>query len=253
MSRLRSELTTEGNPKRKRGAHVIRPSSLAYASGYLCAVFALATAACCFAQDPEPDDKPKKPTPFADRVVMFQRGSGGGNGDDKLPDIVLGPPQGAGQLKASKHVLSLGQEGSITLEFVDNEVIDGKGPDFIVFENPFLAAPGDDPDFGFFELAKVEVSFDGENWAEFPYDTGSRKGCAGHRPVLANSKENKIDPTDPKKAGGDPFDLKTVGLKAIRFVRITDVQSSGGDDGAAGFDLDAVAACHSRKREDKKK
>ncbi len=253
MSRLRSALSVQGNPKRKRGTKAERRASLAYVSGYLCAVFALVLTACCFGQDTESEDKPKKPTPFADRVVMFQRGSGGGNGEDKLPDIVLGPPQGAGKLKASKHVLSLGQEGSITLEFVDNEVIDGKGPDFIVFENPFLAAPGDDPNFGFFELAKVEVSYDGKNWVEFPYDTGSRKGCAGHRPVLANSKENKIDPTDPKKAGGDPFDLKTVGLKVIRFVRITDVQSSGAEDGAAGFDLDAVAACHSRKRVGKKK
>ena len=188
------------------------------------------------------------PTPFPDRVVMFQRGSGGGSGEDGLPQIVLGAPRGAGRLTAGTHVLSLGQRGSITLEFVDNEVFDGPGPDLIVFENPFLAAPGDNPDLGFFELAKVEVSVDGERWVEFPYDTASRKGCAGHRPVLANAKKNRIDPTDPRMAGGDPFDLSTVGLQVIRFIRITDVQGSGGDDGAAGFDLDAVAACHSRKR-----
>lgn len=194
------------------------------------------------------DDNPEKPTPFIDRVVMFQRGSGGGSGEDKLPDIVLGPPQGGGKLKAGRDVLSLGEGGSITVEFVDNEVVDGKGPDFIVFENPFLAAPGDDPDFGFFELAKVEVSFDGETWTEFPYDTGSRKGCAGHHPVLANAEKNEIDPTDPKVAGGDAFDLKEIGVKIVRFVRITDVQSFGGDEGATGFDLDAVAAVHSRPR-----
>ncbi|MFP6765555.1 MAG: hypothetical protein VB858_18145 [Planctomycetaceae bacterium] len=193
-------------------------------------------------------DRVAQPTPFPDRVVMFQRGSGGGNGEDRLPQIVLGAPRGAGRLKASTHVLSLGERGFITLEFVDNEVFDGPGPDFIVFENPFLAEQGNDPDFGFFELAKVEVSVDGERWVEFPYDTASRKGCAGHRPVLAHAKKNQIDPTDPKQAGGDPFDLRTVGLKVIRFIRITDVQGAGGDDGAAGFDLDAVAACHSRKR-----
>lgn len=249
MNNTITESQPEGNPTRQRETKADQHASLVRDSSYLCVFLTLVTAACCLAEDDKPETKPKKPTPFADRVVMFQRGSGGGNGEDKLPDIVLGPPRGAVKLKASQHVLSLGQEGSITLEFVDNEVIDGKGPDFIVFENPFLAAPGDDPNFGFFELAKVEVSFDGENWVEFPYDTGSRKGCAGHRPVLANSKKNKIDPTDPKKAGGDPFDLKTVGLKVVRFIRITDVQGSGGDDGAAGFDLDAVAACHSRKRE----
>lgn len=252
MSNPGTEPQPEGNPNRQRGTKVERRAPLAHASGYLCAVFALASAACSLAEDDEPKDKATKPTPFPDRVVMFQRGSGGGNGEDKLPEIVLGPPQGAGKLKAGTHVLSLGQEGFITLEFVDNEVFDGEGPDFIVFENPFLAAPGNDPDFGFFELAKVEVSYDGEEWVQFPYDTGSRKGCAGHRPVLANSKDNRIDPTDPKKAGGDPFDLKTVGLKVMRFIRITDVRSSGGEDGAAGFDLDAVAACHSRKRESNK-
>lgn len=199
--------------------------------------------------DDDQNSVDNKPTPFADRVVLFQPGSGGGNGQDKLPDIVLGPPQGAGKLKAGRDVLSLGEGGVIVLEFVDNEVIDGKGPDFIVFENPFLGAPGNDPDFGFFELAKIEVSLDGELWKEFPYDTASRKGCAGHHPVLANSDENEIDPTDPKKAGGDPFDLKDVGLKRIRFVRITDVLSFGGNDGAAGFDLDAIAAVHSRARQ----
>lgn len=194
------------------------------------------------------EDEDDKPTPFIDRVVMFQVGSGGGKGEDKLPDIVLGPPRGAGKLKAGRHVLSLGEGGVIVVEFVDNEVFDGKGPDFLIFENPFLRAPGDDPDQGFFELAKVEVSEDGKEWKQFPYDTASREGCAGHHPVLANSKENEIDPTDPKKAGGDPFDLKVVGLKVVRFIRITDVLSYGGEDGSAGFDLDAIAAVNSRER-----
>lgn len=224
------------------------------ASLLICQVSLLISNLPLIAQDStNSDDEPKKPTPFIDRVVMFQRGSGGGSGEDKLPDIVLGPPQGGGKLKAGRDVLSLGEGGSITVEFVDNEVVDGNGPDFIVFENPFLAAPGDDPDFGFFELAKVEVSFDSETWTEFPYDTGSRKGCAGHHPVLANAEKNEIDPTDPKVAGGDAFDLKEIGVKVVRFVRITDVQSFGGDEGAAGFDLDAVAAVHSRPRAANKK
>ena len=194
------------------------------------------------------EEKPKEPTPFVDRVVSYQIGSGGGKGEDKLPEIVLGPPKGGGKLKAGQDVLSLGTGGVIVLEFVDNEVIDGEGPDFIVFENPFLAAPGNDPDYGFFELGKVEVSFDGETWHEFSYDTASKKNCAGYKPVLANSEKNEISPTDVEKAGGDPFDLKELGLKVIRFVRITDVQSFGGDDGFAGFDLDAIAAVNSRPR-----
>lgn len=201
---------------------------------------------CC--ADGKDNEKPEKPTPFADRVVLFQPGPGGGNGRDKLPKIVCSAPRGGGRLKAGQDVVSLGDGGVIVLEFVDNEVIDGPGPDLLIFENPFLQAPGDDPNLGFFELAKVEVSVDGQDWKEFPYDTASRKGCAGHHPVLAHAKENKIDPTDPKKAGGDAFDLKIVKLKMIRFVRITDVLSYGGKDGTAGFDLDSIAAVYSRPR-----
>lgn len=186
--------------------------------------------------------------PFVDRVVAFEPGEGAGHGKDELPGIVLGPPHGGGKLAPSDHVLSLGKGGTITLEFVDNEVFDGKGPDLLVFENAFLRAPGDDPGNGFFELAKVEVSFDGKEWKEFPYDTITREGCAGHHPVLANPDENKISPTDPEKAGGDPFDLKEVGLKVVRFIRITDLGTAGGAEGTAGFDLDAVAAVHSRPR-----
>ncbi len=197
----------------------------------------------------EPVEQPQRPTPFVDRVVSFHIGRGGGSNEDKLPDIVLGPPKGGGKLKAGQDVFSLGEGGWIVLEFVDNEVFDGEGPDFIIFENPFLQEPGSNPDLGFFELAKVEVSADGQTWTPFPYDTGNRKGCAGHRPVLANAEENDIDPTDPSKAGGDPFDLKEIGVKVARFVRITDVRSYAGEKGTAGFDVDAVVAVHSRERQ----
>jgi hypothetical protein len=187
--------------------------------------------------------------PFVDRVVSFEPGEGAGFGQDKQPDIVLGAPRGHGKLEPSDHVLSLGKGGKITLEFVDNEVIDEEGPDFIIFENAFLKAPGDDPGNGFFELAKVEVSADGKEWKKFEFDAISRKGCAGWHPVLTNPDENDIDPTDPEKAGGDAFDLKNVGLKMIRFVRITDLDNTTGANGTMGFDLDAVAAVHSRPRE----
>ena len=194
------------------------------------------------------DATPKKPDPFADRIVSFEPGPGAGFGEKKLPDIVLGGPRGGGKLAPSGHVLSLGRGGRITLEFVDNEVIDEDGPDLLVFENAFLERPGNDPKLGFFELAKVELSSDGVEWHEIPYDTGTRKGCAGHHPVLANVEDNDIDPTDPAKAGGDPFDLKDVGLKVVRFIRITDINNGAGDKGTSGFDLDAVAAVHSRPR-----
>jgi hypothetical protein len=189
--------------------------------------------------------------PFADRVVSCKIELGGGFGQEGLPMVVLGTPRGGGKLQAGTDVLSLGKGGTITLEFVDNEVFDGPGADLLVFENAFLVAPGDDPDFGFFELAKVEVSEDGKEWKEFPYDLQTRKGCAGHHPVYANPdtpEGRDIDPTNAEKAGGDPFDLADVGLTAARFIRITDLDNGSGDNGTAGFDLDAVSAAHSRPR-----
>lgn len=247
-----------GNPTRQRGKPNCDPSLTLRVSGgmtpakvYLALFTSLVVCSSHTLAEEKPD--PKKPTPYVDRVVSYQIGSGGGNGEDKLPEIVLGPPKGGGKLKAGRDVFSLGKDGVIALEFVDNEVFDGKGPDLIVFENPFLAEPGNDPDFGFFELGKVEVSLDGIIWHEFSYDTASKENCAGYRPVIANSEKNKISPTDVKKAGGDHFDLKQLGLKVIRFVRITDIQSFGGKDGSAGFDLDAIVAVNSRERTTKKK
>ena len=54
--------------------------------------------------------------PYVDRIVSFEPGEGAGFGQDKLPDIVLGPPRGHGKLEPSDHVLSLGKGGKITLE-----------------------------------------------------------------------------------------------------------------------------------------
>lgn len=189
---------------------------------------------------------------FVDRVVEFKPGEGAGYGKDMLPKIVLGPPFGQGQFMGGGDVVSLGKSGSITLEFVDNEVIDEEGPDLIVFENAFLIKPGDDPNLGVFDPAKVEVSQDGKTWHEFAHDAAIGTGCAGRRPVLYNpdTPEGKsLDVQDPEQAGGDAFDLAELKLKSIRFVRITDLGLSGGDKGTAGFDLDAVVAAHSRRVE----
>lgn len=193
----------------------------------------------------------KEPDPYIDRVVSHRIGDGGGKNGEKLPEIILGPPQGGGLLKAGTHVFSLGRGGEIVLEFTDNEVFDGPGPDLIVFENPFLAEPGNNPHLGFFELARVEVSSDGENWHGFPYDTGTKKGCAGWNPVHSNSEENAIPPNQPEKSGGDQFDLRDLKLESIRFVRITDLNNSLGQDKTVGFDLDAVISLHSRPRSGK--
>ena len=40
-------------------------------------------------------------TPFADEVVGYQIGTGGGAGLDRMPGVVLGPPHGGGPFHGS--------------------------------------------------------------------------------------------------------------------------------------------------------
>jgi hypothetical protein len=182
--------------------------------------------------------------PFAVAVVARTPGPGGGFGEDALPDIVLGPPRGAGLTSGSRDVLSLGTGGSITLE-LGAAVVDGPGPDFVVFENPFRILGS--PTNVFVEPGHVAVSDDGETWVDFPCDgrVAPYRGCAGLMPVLANADTNAHDPRDPGAAGGDAFDLADIGVSRARFVRITDA-GGGRMDGAGtdGFDLDAIAVVH---------
>lgn len=202
----------------------------------------------------EPATKPEPvaaPDPFVDKVVEFKVGTGGGFNSEKLPDIVLGRPYGGGAFRGGAHVFSLGREGSITLEFTDNEVVDEEGVDLLIFENSIKPMPGTNADPGY-DLAKVEVSEDGINWKAFAFDTATRKGCAGHLPVYSNPDSDEgrdISPTDAEKAGGEGFDIAELGFKVVRFVRITDLGlSTLGGKTTMGFDLDAVAAVHSRPR-----
>ncbi len=217
----------------------------------------LLTAAFCLALlAAEPTAKEDGPDPFVDRVVEFKQGQGGGFNADQLPAIVLGCPHGGGDVVGGSHVLSLGHEGRITLEFVDNEVIDGEGVDLLVFENSIKPAPNSGAVNPGYDLAKVEVSEDGVTWKTFSFDTATRKGCAGHSPVYSNPDSDEgrdISPTDPKKAGGEGFDIAELELKTVRFIRITDLGlSTLGGKTTKGFDLDAVAAVHSQPRVVKK-
>jgi hypothetical protein len=205
--------------------------------------------------------------PFVDRVVDYVIGTDGGAQVGALPDIVLGPPRGAGAFSGSSHVLSLGLGGSIVLEFVDNVVVNGPGPDLTVFENPFLTS-GLLSGTPFAEPATVAVSADGVTWRRFPCAADAapfHPGCAGVYPVLANADDPAApSPVVPSRApidtlvgvpvetfvappgsGGDSFDLALVGLAAARFVRIDAGERRHGLEGLAGFDLDAVAAVHS--------
>lgn len=182
--------------------------------------------------------------PYAIGVVAYVPGAGGGFGADALPDVVLGPPRGAGLRTGSTDVLSLGIGGSLTLE-LGTAVVDGPGADLIVFENAFRVSGS--PTNVYVEPALLEVSADGTTWTAFPCDAlvSPYAGCAGLSPVLANVDGNALDPRDPASAGGDAFDLAALGVERARFLRITDA-GHGRADGAGtdGFDLDAVAVVH---------
>src|SRR5262249_48496687 len=204
--------------------------------------------------------------PFADRVVAYQIGTGGGAGQDEMPGVVLGPPRGGGAFQGSTDTLSLGLGGWIILAFTSGSIEDGPGVDFTVFENPFLTL-GLVTGPPFAEPGTVSVSDDGVAWKSFPCpldDPPYYPGCAGVYPVFANADESGAPaplvpatfpiprlvagPADafqpPNCSGGDSFDLATVGLSSARFVRIDASQLQPGAGGTAGFDLDAVAAVH---------
>jgi hypothetical protein len=176
---------------------------------------------------------------YATEVVSVSYGPGAGFGQDEMPGIVLGTPHGAGCCAGSLDVLSLGNGGEIVVGFGPASIVDGPGPDFIVFENPFEI--GGNPDAIFAEIATVAVSADGASWQEFPCTASAPPwgSCAGWHPVY---QDGDGGPLDPAIAGGDAFDLADVGLSEARYVRIVDRADL---QGAAGvFDLDAVGIVH---------
>jgi len=185
-------------------------------------------------------------SPYVVNVTNVAYGLGAGFGQGRFPDVVEGPPRGGGSWTGSLDVLSLGEGGSIVVE-LGPVIVDGPGPDFIVYENPFDI--GGDATKPFAEVGTVEVSADGSAFRAFgcqatSYPYGS---CAGWHPVFANPDTNAIDPLDPSAAGGDAFDLADLqgdaGLSEVRFIRITDRADMAGD-----FDLDAVGVVHGRCR-----
>ena len=185
---------------------------------------------------------------YASGVESFSPGASAGYNQDKMPGIVLGPPVGLGNGAGSLDVVSLGAAGEIVLAFDDFGIVDGPGPDLVVFENAFW--PGGDASAVFAELGEVSVSEDGETWETFPCDSegdgdGNFPGCAGVTPTLEYDAEELI-PIDPAQSGGDAFDLADVGLKRARFVKIRDLETLPPGGISSGFDLDAVGLIHAR-------
>lgn len=172
-------------------------------------------------------------------VVSFSPGAGAGFGMDSLPDIVLGPPHGAGNVRGSTDVLSLGKYGEIVLDLGDCALVDGEGVDLIVFENAFFISG--DPENPYAELGIVGVSENGVDYFEFPCeeDHFPYTGCAGWNPVYS-SPSNGISSFDVANAGGDDFDLADIGVGLAHYVRIRDAGTEGFGT-SVGFDLDAIS------------
>ncbi|MGF1632321.1 MAG: hypothetical protein ACFCVE_00585 [Phycisphaerae bacterium] len=195
---------------------------------------------------------------FAERVVAVSPGSPNQPGFLD-PTAALGGPSGALVGNASTNVYNLGVGGSLTLGFDGQKAItDGPGPDFIVFENPLFA--GGNPNAVFAELAFVEVSSNGLDFARFPtvsltpsavpafgtLNPANVSGFAGVNPVAANVNDpTSPSPFDPAEAGGDAFDLADLAddplvlagqldLSAVRFVRMIDVLGDGTLTDSAG-------------------
>jgi len=180
--------------------------------------------------------------PYARSVVRFEPGEGAGFGAELLPGVVLGPPRGAGKGAGSLDVLSLGLGGEIVVAFGERAIVDGPGPDLVVFENAFF--PSGDQTRVYAEPGEVALSEDGEAFVAFACDAEGDQlaGCAGKTPTEAYDPLS-IDPIEPGLTGGDAFDLATLGLTRATFVRIRD-RSRDGAGNTAGFDLDAVGIVH---------
>ncbi len=179
--------------------------------------------------------------PYATEVVAFDPGASAGFGQIDMPHAVLGPPAIGPPTAGSTQVVSLGVGGEIVLSFGDRVVVDGDGPDLVVWENPFWV--GGDSANVFAELGEVSVSEDGETWHTWPCDPAAADydaGCAGWRPRLEFSPCSEV-PLSPSTVGGDQFDLADLGLTRARYVRIRDLATQGAPP-SAGFDLDAVGA-----------
>jgi hypothetical protein len=191
---------------------------------------------------------------FVTAVVSFTPTECTGFGASAMPGIVEGPPVGGGSDHGSTDVVSLGSGGSIVVSFAPNAIVDGPGPDFIVFENPFWI--GGNPNDVYAEPGEVSVSDDGTTWTPFACsptpDAQSATGvsppygsCAGWH-VVYSAPGNGISPVDPSVAGGDAFDLASIGVAHARYVRIADrthedCPDAGPKPNTNGFDLDAVS------------
>ncbi|WP_425396678.1 PEP-CTERM sorting domain-containing protein [Aeoliella sp.] len=195
------------------------------------------------------------------------------------PSVALGSNDGVGvslgDLEAAQIATGV-LPGSITLQF-SKAIVDKAGPDLAVFENAgeFFSAP-----YIFAELAFVEVSSNGTDFARFPsvslniepddddvLETDELTVPFGRNFAGADTTNiHNLAGVHPSGIG-TPFDLAelvaefevvsgSVDLSAIRYVRLVDIPGNGDSldslgnpivdtwltTGSGGLDLDAVGA-----------
>ncbi len=140
---------------------------------------------------------------FADAVVSYTSGTGRIESSASDPQAILGPPDFSGDVDDGSF-LTLGCDGSVTLRFTDNALIDVAGPDLYIFEvGPKV------------EGMTLAISDDGTTWIDLGGISGGRA---------------EVD-----LAGLVDADT------SFRFVRLTD-DGIGCGTRFAGADVDAVAA-----------
>jgi len=180
-------------------------------------------------------------------VTWGEKGLNWGRSPEHFPaNIFKGPTKTATkyfQAQSEEDIVSLGLSGEIIVGAKKFYVVDGEGPDFIIFENAFSNLSGNRV---FVEPGIVSVSQDGINFVEFPYDPNTLEGLAG-----LNWTNGDADHFDYTVSGGDAFDLATVGLDSITHIKIKDTSLIANSLPTShkywspvamlnGFDLDAV-------------
>lgn len=172
-----------------------------------------------------------------DSVLRLTPGIGQNNGQGPafFPRNVLGYPTASladiVPVTDPREVCSIGLDGEIIVGFRDRVVVDGSGDDLTIYENVFRY----NDTMIYAEPAIVSVSRDGVTWTSFPWDSLTLEGCAGVTPAV-----------------GDGFDLATIGVDSIRWIKLTDVtrvildnaEHPFYDPTLTGFDLDAVVSDH---------
>lgn len=188
---------------------------------------------------------------WASEVVSYEPGPEATSYTD--PSEAIGPASGV-----ATEVLVLGRGGSVTLAF-SASLADEGGAEIAIFENGLGTV-----EELFAELAYVEISSNGRDFARFPVRT------ARTEPVSAYGRVNPAEYSgfaglhpggvgtafDFGELAGNPLVTGgEVDLGSIRYVRIVDLVGDGSEidneghpiydpyptTGSAGFDLDGVA------------